>query len=115
MMGRPNRIPGHASFWWQSISNTFERPLREFIERALKAEQAENGHQCGHTFEIIVRSKGHYGLAGHGPEEHSDANYWDECRPVQVRAHNLRDALLVAATRPLGDFIGHPEEYKDGD
>lgn len=103
MMAKGRRIP--AEFWWRSARDTFEKVIHEFLDRATKAEQEENGHECGHTFEVLVRSRGHYGLAGKGPEEHSDANYWDDCVPVQVRAHNLRDALLLAAARPLSDFM----------
>lgn len=100
---KSGRIP--AAYWWRSAGDTFDKVIREFLNRAQKAEQAETGHECGHTFEIVVRSRGHYGVAGEPPEGHTDANYWDDNQPVQVRAHNLRDALLVAATRPLSDFI----------
>ena len=99
-----------ASFWWDTLSNNFEGVVREFIKKALAAEKKETGHDCGHRFEISVRSAGHYGIEGKGPESHSDAPYFDGDVPmvVEVRAHNLRDALLVAATFPLNDWM--PDE-----
>lgn len=99
-----------AHFWWNSLRNNFEKVDREFIKRALAAEQTEKGHECGHRFEISVRSAGHYGIAGEGPDAHSDAPYFEDDVPmvVEVRAHNLRDALLVAATLPLNDWM--PDE-----
>jgi hypothetical protein len=102
-----------GAFWWGSLSRNFDNVDREFIKRALAAEQAETGHECGHRFEISVRSAGHYGIAGEGSESHSDAPYFESDVPmvVEVRAHNLRDALLVAATLPLNDWM--PDEDAD--
>lgn len=99
-----------APFWWQSLGRNFDNVDHEFIKRALAAEKKETGHECGHRFEISVRSAGHYGIAGRGPESHSDAPYFESDVPmvVEVRAHNLRDALLVAATLPLNDWM--PDE-----
>lgn len=102
-MARRDRIP--ASFWWGSLDNTFERVCREFISRARAAEKAEKGHECGHQFEITVRSADHGGIVGQGPESHIDGYFMDAMRPVTVRAHNLRDALLAAASLPLADWF----------
>lgn len=93
--------PIPAAFWWQSAGDTFEKVLREFITRAQKAGRDETGHDCGHSFTITVRSSTHIS----GPGEHVDANYDDGMEPVTVRAHNLRDALLIAATLPLSDWF----------
>jgi hypothetical protein len=94
------RIP--AGFWWRSLGDTFDKVCREFITRARAAEQAEKGHECGHRFEVTVRSSLHVS----GPGEHTDADWWSaDDRPVVVRAHNLRDALLIAATLPLSDWF----------
>jgi len=90
-----------AANWWHSLGDTFDKICREFITRALKAEQDEKGHECGHRFEITVRSSTHLS----GPGDHKDADYYDGCVPVEVRAHNLRDALLVAASLPLSDWF----------
>lgn len=65
------------------------------------------GHACGHRFQIVVRSSTHLS----GPGDHVDANYYDACEPVEVRAHNLRDALLIAAALPLADWF--PEADHD--
>jgi len=99
--------PTRAPFWWGSLARNFDNVDREFIKRALAAEKAEKGHDCGHRFEINVRSAGHYGIAGEGAESHSDAPYFESDVPmvVEVRAHSLRDALLVAATLPLNDWL----------
>lgn len=99
-----------APFWWGSLARNFDTVDREFIKRALAAEKKETGHECGHRFEISVRSAGHYGITGEGPESHSDAPFFKTDVPmvVEVRAHNLRDALLVAATLPLDDWM--PDE-----
>lgn len=95
------REPIRAAFWWQTVSNQFETSMREFIGKARKTERNETGHDCGHRFEISVRSSLHVS----GPGEHTDADYFDGNKPVTVRAHNLRDALLVAATLPLGEWF----------
>lgn len=94
------RIP--ASSWWRSLGDTFDKVCREYIRKAQAVEKAEKDHDCGHRFEITVRSSLHVS----GPGEHTDADWWsDNDRPVAVRAHNLRDALLVAATLPLSDWF----------
>lgn len=98
-MTAPEPIP--AAFWWQSAGNSFDKVIREFLTRAQTAEQQEKGHECGHRFEVTVRSSLHIS----GPGEHIDADYFDGMKPVTVRAHNLRDALLVAASLPLSDWF----------
>ena len=103
-----NRI--WASFWWQSLSNTFETVCREFIAKAQKAERDEKGHDCGHEFTITIESRGHSsGIYGEPDSPHSDADYTNTSGPVTVRAHNLRDALLVAAALPLSDWFEDEE------
>jgi hypothetical protein len=98
-----------AVFWWRSLSDTFENVCREFIARAQKAELAAKGHECGHEWTITIESRGHSsGIYGEPDSPHSDAKYTDTSGPVIVRAHNLRDALLVAATLPLNDWL--PED-----
>lgn len=94
-----------ASFWWHTVGNTFAT-LSEFLTRAQQADRVEQGHDCGHRFEITVRSSLHVS----GPGEHTDADYYDGMRAVEVRAHNLRDALLIAATLPLSTWFDHEEE-----
>ena len=96
-----------AAFWWHSLGDTFDKVCREFITRALATEQAEKGHECGHRFEITVRSSLHVS----GPGEHADADWWsDNGKPVVVRAHNLRDALLCAAALPLTDWFKEADD-----
>lgn len=99
---------GRRAFWWRSLGDNFEKVDREFIKRAVAAEKAETGHECGHRFEISIRSSLHTS----GPGEHTDADWFGDSGPVTVRAHNLRDALLIAATLPLNDWM--PDE-DDGD
>jgi hypothetical protein len=107
------RVP--ASFWWESLFDTWNKVCTEFIKRAQKAELEEKGHECGHLFEISVHSRGHYGIVGKGPESHKDADWMaaDEPMTVQVRAHSLKQALLIAATLPLNDWW--PEEDEEPD
>jgi hypothetical protein len=97
--------PIHAAFWWQSAGNDFDKVIREFLTRAQNAEQREQGHECGHRFDITVQSSLHIS----GPGEHTDADYFDGMKPVTVRAHGLRDALLVAASLPLSDWFEDAE------
>lgn len=99
------RIPVPAAAWWSSVSDTFRSTLVEFLARAKAADRREMGHDCGHLFTITVQSIGHSGIVGEGPESHADAQYSDVYRPVVVRAHNLRDALLLAAAEPLASWL----------
>lgn len=93
------------AFFWHSLGDTFDKVCREFIRMAQRAEKADKGHDCGHRFEITVRSSPHFS----GPDDHNDADWWsDNDQPVVVRAHNLRDALLIAASLPLSDWF--PDE-----
>ena len=58
-------------------------------------------HECGHRFEITVRSAMH--VSGPGP--HEDWEDWGEpgeiLKPVVVRANGLAEALRKAAELPL--------------
>jgi hypothetical protein len=100
------REPIPAAFWWQSAGNDFERVIREFLARAKAADLRDAGHDCGHEFTVTVTMRGHSsGVVGEEPPTHSDANYEDTMRPVTVRAHNLRDALLLAAAEPLSSWL----------
>lgn len=113
MTAKRERI--RAAFWWQSLSTTFKNVDSEFIKKAQEADKAETGHECGHRWEINVRSAMHSGIAGEGPESHKDSEYFesDPTMVVEVRAHNLRDALLVAATLPLNDWMLDEEDADD--
>jgi hypothetical protein len=101
------RIP--AAFWWNALSDTFSKVCHEYIHKARTAEQAEKGHDCGHRFEITIRSS----LHASGPADHTDADWFGTCGPVTVRAHNLRDALLIAATLPLAAWFS--DDSAEGD
>lgn len=96
-----------ASYWWRSLGDTFDRVIRYQLHKARQAELRDTGHECGHSFEITIRSSLHFS----GEGEHVDA-FWtgpyDD--PVVVRAHNLRDALLVAAALPLSAWITDGQE-----
>lgn len=81
------------------------------LTKAKTAEQQEKGHDCGHEFTVTVTSRGHSsGIYGEPDSPHSDANYADTMRPVTVRAHNLRDALLLAAAEPLSSWFEDESE-----
>lgn len=105
-----SRVPRitSAQWWWQV--DRAAKSLFELIGRAKRAEHAELDHDCGHRWEIIIRSSLHSsGVVGEVPPRHTDANYWDAQKPVIVRAHNLRDALLVAAYLPLSAWVDDEE------
>lgn len=111
---RPGRRRITSAQWWTQVSRTFENELKLFIRKAKQAEglelrEAGADHECGHQFEITVRSALHAGMEGAGPKSHKDYPFFDDIQPnsVVVRAHSLRDALLVAATLTLGEW------YKD--
>ena len=92
------RIPSGA--WWSNVDSTFAT-LAEFLGRAKKADIEETGHDCGSRFEVTVRLCGHGGIEGAPASEHRDADWWGEPHTVVVRAHSMRDALLLAAATPL--------------
>lgn len=108
-MSASKRTRISSAQWWRAVGQNFDNVAREFIKRALAAGKAETGHECGHEFVITVSSRLHISGAG----DHADADWSDTYEPVTVRAHNLRDALLVAATRPFGDWFAEGEDHPD--
>lgn len=94
-----------AGQWWEQAARTFVT-VTELLRRAQNAELRDQGHECGHQFEVSVRVCGHTGIVGEGPESHRDDDWWSEPSTTTVRAHNQRDALLLAAARPLHEW--HP-------
>lgn len=98
-----------AALWWRATIEEL-RLAGEFASQAKAAEQKETGHDCGHTWEIAVHCRGHYGMAGEGPETHSDDGYHCVVGPVQVRAHDLPTALLLAAVLDLDEWMGSTDQ-----
>lgn len=101
--------------WWKEADEVFKYHLSWLIDKAKLAEKAEllhakAPHECGHRFEITIRSSSHGGIEGLGPKSHKDANYWDELPPVVVRASSLRRALLVAAGLPGSAWLTEEEK-----
>lgn len=90
-----------AESFWRGGGNAFEAIVTEYLRRAKKAEQQQTGHDCGHEWTITVESRLHTS----GPDEHSDADWTGTSGPVTVRAHNLRDALLLAAAEPFSSWL----------
>ena len=110
-MPKSRRIP--ADFWWRSARQQ-DQVAAEMRAKARKVELEETGHECGHQFTILVAITGHSsGVVGEVPETHTDANYSDPLLPVTVRAHNLADALHLAAELPLYQYMAY-EEGEDG-
>ena len=101
------REPVPASFWWGSVDNNFEKVAREFLKRAKAADLRDAGHDCGHEFTITVSSRMHVS----GPGEHTDADWDSATTPVTVRAHNLRDALPLAAAEPLTSWFKEESDH----
>ena len=61
--------------------------------------------------QLSIELTGHSsGVVGEVPQVHSDANYSDALGTVTVRAHNLRDALLVAASLPTAAWFTTEQE-----
>jgi hypothetical protein len=77
---------------------------------AVTADQ--EGPELGHTFRLEAHSRGSYGLLEEGdpaPHDYEDADWFGEPPlTLEVRAWNLRDALLKAAR------IGLPEWRREG-
>ena len=92
---------------WLPIIDSTADTLREYLTKQREAEAAERGHECGHVFTIHTTTRGHYSVTG--DPEHYDAPEGDgDDMPwtLKVRAHSLRDALLLAALTPLGEWSG---------
>lgn len=90
---------------WHATVDTEAKVLFEFIASEMKAEKREFGHDCGHQFTITVTSRGHYGIGEPG-KDCVDADYDSKPMTLTVRANNLRDALLRAASHRLVDWQG---------
>ena len=92
---------------WLPLIDSAANGLREYMAKQRAAETAERGHECGHVFSIRTTTRGHYSVTGDlehhdAPEGDGDDMPWT----LHVRAHNLRDALLLAALTPLGKWNG---------
>ena len=98
--------PIAAAQWWRYAERAF-RTVSEYLGMAKRAELREEGHDCGHTFRIQVTGRGHsWGVVGDVPPQHSDDDRWHDDGTVEVRAHNLRDALLLAAALHITAWPG---------
>ena len=99
--------------WWRVVGD-FWTPITEALTRAKKADERETGHDCGHTFRIRVEGRLHSsGVVTDNPPVHSDADWWHDDGTVEVRAHNLRDALLLAAALPMTAWPGLADTEAD--
>ena len=109
------RKPIPAAQWWRNASETF-KVVAEYLDMAKRAELRDEGHDCGHEFTITTAvSRGHYTVVG--DPTHKDA---PECAAgdyvpmtIKVRAHNLRDALLLAAAEPLAEWVMPDDEDEE--
>lgn len=109
------RAPIPAANWWKGVGDTF-RVIAEYLAMAKRAELRDKGHECGHTFRISVEGRLHSsGVVTDNPPTHSDADWWHNDGTVEVRAHNLRDALLIAATLPVTDWPGLNDDDSEAD
>lgn len=88
---------------------TASDPVRRALARVLRVDVDQlsaSGPEAGHTFRISMSSRGSYSVVGE--PGHRDAAEFDEPRTVEVRAWNLREALLQAIDLPLSAWF--PEE-----
>ena len=98
---------------WRNASETFA-VVAECLDMAKRAELRDVGHDCGHTFRIRVEGRLHSsGVVTDIPLIHSDADWWHDDGTVEVRAHNLRDALLLAAAKPLAEWVMPDDEDEE--
>lgn len=105
-----NRKPIPAGYWWNTAIQTFDNVIHFALEKAKKAEARDHpDHECGHEWTFYVKCRGHSSGAGDDPT-HSDANYTDDYKPVTVRAHDLKSALLLAADKPLSAWFEKEED-----
>ena len=108
------RHPIPAAQWWHTASGAFA-VVAEYLDMAKRAELRDVGHNCGHEFTITVMTRGHYTVVG--DPTHHDAPEWaaSDYMPmtIKVRAHNLRDALLLAAAEPLAEWVMPDDEDEE--
>lgn len=110
-----NATPVAAPPTAQAVPDTEAGGVRESGHRDVgesAGPPSSLGHECGHRFQFIVRSSLHIS----GPGEHVDADWWGTADgPVEVRAHNLRDALLAASALPLHVWFDHGRDEAEDD
>ena len=107
------RKPIPAAQWWRNAPETF-KVVAGYLDMAKRAELRDVGHDCGHTFRIRVEGRLHSsGVVTDIPLIHSDADWWHDDGTVEIRAHNLRDALLLAAAKPLAEWVMPDDEDEE--
>ena len=116
-MTRPSmkRQPIPAAQWWRNASEAF-RVVAECLAMAKRAELRDEGHNCGHEFTITAVSRGHYTVVGdptHRDAPECVAGDYVPTMTTKVRAHNLRDALLLAAAEPLAEWVMPDDEDEE--
>ena len=84
-------------------------------ERAARtSDRTPEGHNCGHEFTISAVSRGHYvGDTTHKDAPEPAAGDYVPTLTTKVRAHNLRDALLLAAAEPLAEWVMPDDEDEE--
>ena len=106
--------PIPAAQWWRCASETF-KVVTECLDLAKRAEMRDVGHDCGHEFTVTSVCRGHYTVVG--DPTHHDAPEAPACdympMTIKVRAHNLRDALLLAAAEPLAEWVMPDDEDEE--
>ena len=104
-----------AAQWWHAASGAFA-VVAEYLAMAKRAELRDVGHNCGHEFTISVVTRGHYTVVGdpthHDAPECAAGDYLPTMT-IKVRAHNLRDALLLAAAKPLAEWVMPDDEDEE--
>lgn len=93
--------------WWGTARALFDK-VAVALKHAKEGDLKTTGHDCGHRFRITVSTAGHYGIVGEGPEAHQDFEDYDDdlVWNLEVRAHDLPAAMMLAAATPLSQWHG---------
>lgn len=105
-MAKHERFRLGPDYFWSALRNTMDDIAKYYVRYAQEAELREKGHECGHQFIITTTSIMHSGITGEGPESHRDAQPDPEpiFMQLEVRAHDLQAALVIAACAPLAEW-----------
>ena len=96
-----------ADHWWGALSSQV-MVIRDTINRAVMASRRDTGHDCGHVFRIECEVRGHNTEA---MPHYDDPSFAPLLMTIEVRATDLQNALLRAATISLSEWdFSYPDK-----